>query len=255
VSRVVKSIAFLDHRPDRSDEECDRHYLQRHVPLVINMMRESGIGASYYTAKAVARRQADGGWTHAVRQWRSASIRVAPPTEGWSLDENVRRAIEDDHRRFLCNLRSYLCTESVVRGRATKARAKLILEVGSRPGCFATSRQPTAEFLDELSRLGEQSDGISLLLVNRVRRQEVARALDFPGQGFTPGVFTDEPDATAFVEIYAPTEDMGRAFIEGISGLMADLGRDSAVREVQCTSYIESSQVPRDELADCGFEA
>jgi hypothetical protein len=147
-----------------------------------------------------------------------------------------------------------MCSESVVRGRASEAQAKLILEVANRRGCFAASRQPTAEFLDAVSRAGEQSDEIALLLVNRVRRQEVAQELDFPGQGFTPGVFSDEPDATAFVEIYAPTEALGRAFIERISGLMADLRADSAVREIRCTSYIESSQVPRDELADCGSE-
>ena len=254
MSAIVKSIAFLDHLPDKSEEACDRHYLQHHVPLVVNMMRETGIGTSYYTAKAVARRQADGSWSPDVQEWRSASIRVSIPAEGWALDEGTRRSIEDDHRRFLCNLRSYMCSESVVRGRASEAQAKLILEVANRRGCFAASRQPTAEFLDAVSRAGEQSDEIALLLVNRVRRQEVAQELDFPGQGFTPGVFSDEPDATAFVEIYAPTEALGRAFIERISGLMADLRADSAVREIRCTSYIESSQVPRDELADCGSE-
>jgi len=140
------------------------------------MMRENGIGSSYYTAKAVARRETDGSWTPTVREWRSASIRISIPTEGWALDEGVRRSIEDDHRRFLCNLRSYLCSESVVRGRASEARAKFIVEVANRPGCFAASRQPTAQFLDAVSRPAEH------------------------------------------------------------------------------TSYIESSQVPRDEFADCGSE-
>jgi hypothetical protein len=254
VSTVVKSIAFLDHRPDKSEEVCDRHYLRHHVPLVVNMMRGTGIGTSYYTAKAVARRQTSGDWTPAVREWRSASIRVSIPAEGWALDESTRRAIENDHRRFLCNLRSYLCSESVVRGRASKARAKVILEVANRPGCFAASRQPTAGFLDAVSHAAEASDDISLVLVNRVRRQEIAEELDFPGQSFTPGVFTDEPDATAFVEIYAPTEALGRAFIEGLSDLMTALVGDGAVREVRCTSFVESSHVPRDEFADYGVE-
>jgi len=254
VSTIVKSIAFFDHLADKSEEACDRHYLQHHVPLVVNMMRETGIGASYYTAKAVALRQTDGSWTPAVREWRSASIRVAVPAEGWVLDPGVRRSIEDDHRRFLCNLRSYLCSESVVRGLAGQARAKFILEVASRPGCFAASKQPTVEFLDALTRAAEQSDDVSLVLVNRVRRQEVAEELDFPGQGFTPGVFTDEPDATGFVEIYAPTEAAGSAFIDGISDLMTALVDNDAVREVGCTSFIESSQVPRGEFADYGLQ-
>ena len=254
LSRVVKSIAFLDHLPGKSEEACDRHYVQHHVPFVVNMMRETGIDASYYTAKAVARRHIDGHWTPAVREWRSASIRVSIPAEGGALEEGVRRAIEDDHRRFLCNLRSYLCSESVVRGRATEARAKFILEVASRPGSFAASRQPTDEFLDAVTRRVEQSDDIALTLVNRVRRQEVAQELDLPGQGFSPGVFTDEPDAAAFVEIYASSEAHGRAFIEGIAGLMTALECDAAVREVRCTSFVESSQIARGELPDYGVD-
>ena len=254
MSRVVKSIAFLDHLPGKSEEACNRHYLEHHVPLVVTMMRETGIASSYYTAKAVARLQSDGHWTPAVREWRSASIRVSVPADGGALEESVRRSLEDDHRRFLCNLRSYLCSESVVRGRATGARAKFILEVASRPGSFAAGRQPTDEFLEALTRSVEQSEDIALALVNRVRRQEVAGELDLPGQGFTPGVFTDEPDATAFVEVYAPSEAHGRAFIEGLAGLMTVLEQDAAVREVRWTAFVESTQIARGELADHGAD-
>jgi hypothetical protein len=254
VSTVVKSIAFFNHLPDKSEEACERHYLEHHVPLVVNMMSAAGIGESYHTAKAVARRNTDGLWTAGGWEWRSASIRVSIPPEGAALGEGARCSIENDHRRFLCNLRSYLCSESIWRGRATEARAKFILEVASQQGSFAASRQPTEEFLDAVTRAGEQSDVVALMLANRVRRQEVANELDFPGQGFTPGVFCDEPDAAAFVEIYTASEAQGRAFIQSIADLMTVLEDDDAIRDVRCTSFVESSRVGRSELLDLGID-
>jgi len=39
VPRVVKSIAFFDHLAARQQHECERHYLNVHVPFILQTMQ------------------------------------------------------------------------------------------------------------------------------------------------------------------------------------------------------------------------
>jgi len=226
---------------------CDSHYLGAHVPFIVEMMESTGIARSYKTAKACAQRDLNGTWLQRPEIWRGVAIEVSVPEEGGSMPESSRLAIEEDHRRFLRNLRTYVCRETVMfedlGGRP--ATTKFVLEVGARAGRFATAAERVERFTEELSDHLDPATGIALAVADRVRRQEKARAIDEPGQGFTPGEFLDEPDAAAFYELYFVTRRAGEQFFERLSPCLSALAEEPAVGPIRSYRLAEECQVER----------
>ena len=224
MSGAIKTVAFFDHLPSRSAEDCNRHYTRIHVPFIVGMMETTGIGRVYRTAEAEAQRDLNGGWGQRPDIWRSVSIKVAFTDGGGEMPERSRLAIEEDHRRFLCNLRTYVCREEILHedlsGRPTTT--KFALEMCAGEGREAPQGDQLDALVDDLREVASDSDGVALVVANRVRRQEQARAIDERGQGFTPGVFLDHPDVTAIFELYFVSRREGERCLDRLWPRLAD---------------------------------
>jgi len=243
--RTIKTVGFFDHLPRISEADADRHYLGAHVPFIANMMVSTGIAHSYYTAKVVAQQDINDTWLQRPENWRSVAIRVSLPENGGAMDERHRSAIEQDHRRFLCNLRNYICSERTLvddlAGRPSTS--KFIIEVASSPGEFAEARSGADAFAEAVKAELDPDTGIALAIVNQVRRQEEASTLDVPGQGFTPGQFLDEPTTALILELYFVSARAGERFFERLKPALSDVRGAPGVLGVRCLRLAEECQV------------
>jgi hypothetical protein len=243
--RTIKTVGFFNHLPHIAECEADQHYLGAHVPFIADMMESTGIAHSYYTAKVVAQQDINGTWLQRPDDWRSVAIRVVLPEDGGAMDEGVRSAIEQDHRRFLCNLRNYVCAERTIvddlAGRPSTT--KFIIDVASAPGRFGEARSHADAFVGAVEAELDPGTGIALAIANQVRRQERAVAIDVPGQGFTPGEFLDEPSSALVLELYFVSGRGGEQFFESLKPVLADLRQAPGVRGVHCLRLAEQCQI------------
>jgi hypothetical protein len=253
VPRVVKSIAFFDHLAARQQDECERHYLNVHVPFILQTLQAVGIAQSYYTSRVLAQRDLNGGWCQQPDNWRSVAIRVRIPDDGAAISEHTRLLIEDDHRRFLRNLRSDLCAETVLHEdlRQRPSTSKFILAIG--PGSQDNAAGMEAmleELIGEVTSRARTEPGTALMIANRVRRQERARPLDEPGQGFTPGDFLPSADLTFIYELYFDSRRNGESFIAQLDPALTKLREAGGVHSVRCFRLDEECQYDRRLLPD-----
>jgi hypothetical protein len=241
----MKTVGFFDHLPQLPEREADRHYLCAHVPFIADMMVSTGIAHSYYTAKVVAQQDINDTWLQRPESWRSVAIRVSLPENGGPMDERYRSAIEQDHRRFLCNLRNYVCAERTLvddlAGRPSTS--KFIIEVASSPGQFAEARSRADAFAEAVEAELDPDSGIALAIVNQVRRQEEASTLDVPGQGFSPGRFLDEPTAALILELYFVSTRAGERFVERLKPALSEIRSAPGVSGVRCLRLAEECQL------------
>jgi hypothetical protein len=253
VPRVVKSIAFFDHLAARQQDECERHYLNVHVPFILQTLQTVGIAQSYYTSRVLAQRDLNGGWCQQPVNWRSVAIRVRIRDDGAAISEHTRLLIQDDHRRFLRNLRSYLCAETVLHEdlRQRPSTSKFILAIG--PGSQDNTPDMEAmleELTGEVTARARTEPGTALMIANRVRRQERARPLDEPGQGFTPGDFLPSADLTFIYELYFDSRGNGESFIAQLDPALTKLREAGGVHSVGCFRLDEECQYDRRLLPD-----
>ena len=71
-----KVIGRFDPTPSRTPEECERHYTQVHVRMAQDLLRPMPSLLSYYTNRAVAQADVNGGWKPAAARLavRGASL-------------------------------------------------------------------------------------------------------------------------------------------------------------------------------------
>jgi len=246
--RVVKSLAFFDHLAAQSQDECERHYMSVHVPFILRTLQSVGMAQSYYTARIVSQRDLNGTWQQKPGNWRSAAIRVRIPDDGAALPEQTRLFIEDDHRRFLRNLRSYLCAETVLHEdlRQRPSTSKFILEIGPRSVVdVATLSAMLDELGAELTSRANTAQGAALMIANRVRRQERARPLDEPGQGFTPGEFLPSADLMFIYELYFDSRHNGEQLIADLDPVLAKLQEVAGAGSIRSLRLDEECQYDR----------
>jgi hypothetical protein len=245
VRRTVKTVGFFNHLPHIAEADADRYYLGAHVPFIADMMESTGIAHSYYTAKVVAQQDINGTWLQRPDDWRSVAIRVALPENYGGLAESHRTAIEQDHRKFLHNLRNYLCEERTIVSDldARPSTTKFIIEVASAPGEFSEARSHADAFAGAVESELDPGTGIALAIANHVRYQEQALPIDVPGQGFTPGKFVEEPATALILELYFVTARGGERFVEHVRPLLADLREATGVLGVRCLRLVEECQV------------
>jgi len=243
--RTVKTVGFFDPLPSVSEELCDRYYTSVHVPLIVDVMRGMDISQTYHTAKALFQRDPNGGWSQRSEVWRSVSIRVSIAEGSGPMPEATRSAIEQDHRRFLSGLRTYLCREEIMCGniRRHPPPTKFIIEIGSSRGQFASARSRVYGFKETLGSILNRDGGVVLGIWNEVRCQERARTLDFPGQGFSPGEFISEPDAVALVELYVEAAQAGEEVINALQPHLVALQGAPTVGAIRCFRFLEECQL------------
>ena len=73
-----KVIGRFDPTPSRRPEECERHYTQVHVHMAQDLLRPMPTLLSYYTDRAVAQADVNGGWRQRPRAWRFVVLRFTP---------------------------------------------------------------------------------------------------------------------------------------------------------------------------------
>ena len=151
--RMGKVIGRFDPTPSRTPEECERHYTQVHVRMAQDLLRPMPSLLSYYTDRAVAQADVNGGWNQRPRAWRFVVLRFTPgETLAFTAEQN--EMVAQDHVNCLYRLRSCDVDENVLldrvgrpagagqvhdrggpsRGRRCRRRLGCV-QRGSRTGC------------------------------------------------------------------------------------------------------------------------
>ena len=75
---MSKAFSRFEPTPSRSPEECERHYSEVHVRMAQDLLRPMPTLLSYYTDRAVAQADVNGGWRQRPRAWRFVVLRFTP---------------------------------------------------------------------------------------------------------------------------------------------------------------------------------
>lgn len=99
---IGKTFTHFKRNPRYTSEECERHYVGSHVPMVRNAMLASPARLSYYVGRVVREFDLNGGWTHPVTLWRYVWCHMqvdrdaAKGVDGTNHDPVARAAMSRD---------------------------------------------------------------------------------------------------------------------------------------------------------------
>ena len=179
-----KVIGRFDPTPSRTPEECERHYTQVHVHMAQDLLRPMPSLVSYYTDRAVAQADVNGGWAQRPQAWRFVVLRFAPgETLAFTPEQN--EMVAQDHVNCLYRLRSCEVQETVLLDRldGQLTLCKFMIEADRDPsvdpdeawGAFTALAQRTLAAM-------QQAFGARRLLLNRVVNEVECAPLDVEGQ-------------------------------------------------------------------------
>ncbi len=165
-----KVIGRFDPTPSRTPEECERHYTQVHVRMAQDLLRPMPSLLSYYTDRAVAQADVNGGWSQRPRAWRFVVLRFTPG-ETLAFTPAQNEMVAQDHVNCLYRLRSCDVEESVLLDRidGQLALAKFMIEADRAPGVDAdTAWGVFSRLADRVHATVDGAFGVRRLIVNRV---------------------------------------------------------------------------------------
>lgn len=197
-----KVIGRFDPTPSRTPEECERHYTQVHVRMAQDLLRPMPSLLSYYTNRAVAQADENGGWKQRPRAWRFVVLRFTPgETLAFTADQN--EMVAQDHVNCLHRLRSCEVDETVSLDRVDGqlALTKFMLEADRAPGVDAESAWGAFTSLaDRVRAAVDGAFGVRRLILNRVLNEVECEPLDVEGQ--RPIGLLDETTRVGYIEVY-----------------------------------------------------
>jgi len=198
-----KTISIFQPLDASTPHEVDRHYRQVHTRFARNFLREMPQVMSYHISRAEAEFDLNGRWNQRPRAFRFIVMRFQP---GRSLEapDALRRAIVQDHRTFLRELRAFHVLEETVVDRLAGQTAlqKYVFEF-ERPA-EVSAEQAAAHIVQALGVLREQAGaafGLRQVLVNHVLSEGEVAAVDEPDQRPT-GQLLPSTTRQAFLECY-----------------------------------------------------
>ena len=234
-----KVIGRFDPTPSRTPEECERHYTQIHVRMAQDLLRPMPSLLSYYTDRAVAQADVNGGWSQRPRAWRFVVLRFTPgETLAFTLAQN--EMVAQDHVNCLHRLRSCDVEESVLLDRidGQLALAKFMIEADRAPGVDAdTAWGVFSRLADRVHATVDGAFGVRRLIVNRVLNEVECESVDVEGQ--RPIGLLEDTTRLGYIEIYF---DHARWGEEALGGLAASGAlRDPALVDVNLLRVEEAA--------------
>ena len=197
-----KVIGRFDPTPSRTAEECERHYTQVHVHMAQDLLRPMPTLISYYTDRAVAQADVNGGWKQRPRAWRFVVLRFTPgETLAFTAEQN--EMVAQDHVNCLYRLRSCDVEEDVLFDRVDGqlALAKFMVEADRAPGVDAgTAWEAFRGLADRVQVAVERAFGARRLIVNRVLNEVQCEPLDVEGQ--RPVGLLNDTTRVGYIEAY-----------------------------------------------------
>ena len=184
---------------------------------------------SYYTDRAVAQADVNGGWKQRPRAWRFVVLRFRPgETLAFTAEQN--EMVAQDHVNCLYRLRSCDVDESVLLDRVDGqlALAKFMLEADRAPGVDADGHGTRSARSRIVSRAMDGAFGARRLIVNRVLNEVECEPLDVEGQ--RPIGLLEDTTRVGYIEAYFDHPRWG----EEALGVLAAEGalRDPALVDV-----------------------
>jgi hypothetical protein len=197
-----KVIGRFDPTPSRTPEECERHYTQVHVRMAQDLLRPMPSLLSYYTDRATAQADVNGGWKQRPRAWRFVVLRFTPgETLAFTAEQN--EMVAQDHVNCLYRLRSCDVDESVLLDRVDGqlALTKFMFEADRAPEVDAESAWAAFTSLaDGVRAAVDGAFGVRRLILNRVLNEVECDPLDVEGQ--RPIGLLDETTRVGYMEVY-----------------------------------------------------
>jgi hypothetical protein len=225
-----KVIGRFDPTPSRTPEECERHYTQVHVRMAQDLLRPMPSLLSYYTNRAVAQADVNGGWNQRPRAWRFVVLRfTAGETLAFTPDQN--EMVAQDHVNCLYRLRSCDVEERVLVDRVDGqlSLAKFMIEADRAPGFDAAAAWESFNAMaDRVRRVTDGAFGIRRLILNRVLNEVECEPVDVEGQ--RPIGLLKDTTRVGYIEAYFDHSRWG----EEALGVLAAEGalRDPGLVEV-----------------------
>ncbi len=197
-----KVIGRFDPTPSRTPEECERHYIQVHVRMAQDLLRPMPSLLSYYTNRAAAQADVNGGWKQRPRAWRFVVLRfTAGETLAFTAEQN--EMVAQDHVNCLYRLRSCDVDESVLLDRVDGqlALTKFMLEADRAPGVDAGDAWSAfSRLTDRVHAEVGGAFGVRRLIANRVLNEVECEPLEVEGQ--RPIGLLDETTRVGYIEAY-----------------------------------------------------
>jgi hypothetical protein len=197
-----KVIGRFDPTPSWSPEECERHYTQVHVRMAQDLLRPMPSLLSYYTNRALAQADVNGGWSQRPRAWRFVVLRFTPG-ETLLFTPEQNEMVAQDHVNCLYRLRSCEVEERVLLDRVDGqlALAKFMVEADRAPGVDADEAWNVfTRLADRVHGAMDEAFGARRLIVNRVVNEVECEPLDVEGQR-PIGLLTDTT-RLGYIEAY-----------------------------------------------------
>jgi hypothetical protein len=213
-----KVIGRFDPTPSRTPEECERHYTEVHVRMAQDLLRPMPSLLSYYTDRAVAQADVNGGWSQRPRAWRFVVLRFTPgETLAFTADQN--EMVAHDHVNCLYKLRSCEVGETVLLDRVDGqlALTKFMIEADRAPGVDAESAWVAfTEVADRVRGAMDGAFGARRLIVNRVLNEVECEPLDVEGQ--RPIGLLEDSTRVGYVEAYFDHPRWGEEVLGALAG-------------------------------------
>lgn len=225
-----KVIGRFDPTPSRTVEECERHYTQIHVRMAQDLLRPMPSLLSYYTDRAVAQADVNGGWKQRPCAWRFVVLRFAAgETLAFTPEQN--EMVAQDHVNCLYRLRSCEVQESVLLDRLAGqlTLSKFMIEADRHPAVDPDEAWAAFTALGDRTLAAMQNAfGARRLIVNRVVNEVECESLDVEGQ--RPVGLLDDTTRLGYIEAYFDHPRWGE---EALGVLAAgDALRDPALVDV-----------------------
>lgn len=223
---LVKSISRFEPLLGVALEECERHYVEVHVPFVRRAFSGMAQAVTYHPQRAVRQLDVAGGWNQRPAAWRFVVARFDSSVEAGADWARVLPDIELDHTRFLRNLRLTVVTERVCTSSLAGQTAleKYLLEVDADSAATApAAREAAGAFADALAEAAARIPGIRQVVHNEVEKEGVSGRIEDEGQGFALGRFLPGTDKAAYVEVYADNEERARELFASVAPELAAL--------------------------------
>jgi hypothetical protein len=206
---------------------------------------------SYYTDRAVAQADVNGGWRQRARAWRFVVLRFTPG-ETLAFTAEQTEMVARDHVNCLYRLRSCDVEESVLLDRVDGqlALAKFMIEADRAPGVDADAAWSVfTRLADRVRTAMDGAFGARRLIVNRVLNEVECEPLDVEGQ--RPIGLLEETTRLGYIEAYFDHPRWG----EEALGVLAARGvlRDPALVDVNLLRVEELA--PLDASGGQGYSA
>jgi hypothetical protein len=234
-----KVIGRFDPTPSRTPEECERHYTEVHVRMAQDLLRPMPSLLSYYTNRAVAQADVNGGWKQRPRAWRFVVLRFTP-RESLAFTPEQNEMVAQDHVNCLYRLRSCDVEETVLLDRVDGQLAvtKFMIEADRAPGVDAdTAWDVFSALADRVRGVADGAFGARRLIVNRVLNEVDCEPLDVEGQ--RPIGLLGDTTRVGYIEVYFDHARWG----EDALGVVAASGalRDPALLDVNLLRVEEAA--------------